>query len=415
MKILFLAQCYAPEEVSAAVLITELATDLAARGHQVSVATIAPNYPYGRVYPGYHNRLYQAETLDGVRIVRTWSYISPHKTFWRRLLLQGTYCTTALYGGLLAGKPDVLVSYSPPLPLGITAWLLSTLWQVPWVLQLMDLFPEAAVAAGYLSNPTAIALFSKLATFQYRRAAHISLISETFQRNLLDKNVPDIHISLIPVWADPEFIRPLPRENPFRVQQGLQGKFVVLYAGTIGHTSCLEDVLEAADNLRETPEICFVVVGEGLKKNGLQAAARQRSLDNIRFLPFQPRAAFAEVLAAADVSLVTLNASAAGSSLPSKVFNSMSSARPVLAIAPLESELARLVQTARCGAVVSPGRPVELANQVRFFQQHPQQGDEMGRRGRLQLIQQYGRKSCVDRYEQMLFEQTYKNQPLFSS
>jgi len=415
LKILFLAQCYAPEEVSAAVLITELAQDLAARGHQVSVATIAPNYPYGRVYAGYRNRLYQVEMLNGVSLVRTWSYISPHKTFWRRLLLQGTYCATALYGGLLAGKPDVLVSYSPPLPLGLTAWLLSALWQVPWVLQVMDLFPEAAVAAGYLQNPSVIALFSKMATFQYRRAAHISLIAEAFRQNLLSKNVPAARISLIPVWADPEFIRPLPKDNLFRRQQGLDGKFVVLYAGTIGHTSCLEDVLDAADNLRGLPEVCFVLIGEGLKKAGLQAAARQRGLDNVRFLPFQPRETFAQVLAAADVSLVTLNASAAGSSLPSKVFNSMASARPILAVAPPESELARLVLTAGCGAVVPPDRPAEMADQVRRFQQNPQQCAEMGRRGREQLEQQYGRRGCVDRYEQMLYEQAYQNQPLFSS
>ena len=415
MKILFLAQCYAPEEVSAAVLITELATDLAARGHQVSVATIAPNYPYGRVYAGYRNRLYQFESLDGVRVVRTWSYISPHKTFWRRLLLQGTYCATAVYGGLFAGKPDVLVSYSPPLPLGLTAWLLSALWRVPWVLQLEDLFPEAAVAAGYLNSPAAITFFSKMATFQYRHATHITLIAETFRQNLLARNVPDTKITLIPVWADPDFIRPLPKENPFRTRHSLDGKFVVMYAGNLGATSCLEDALNAAASLQTVKELCFVFIGEGIKKSALVATARHRGLENVLFLPFQPRETFAEVLAAADASLVTLNAVSAQSSLPSKVFNSMASARPILAIAPPDSELSQLIIQARCGIVVPPGQPAELADQILFLKQHPELGADMGRGGRSRLENQYGRKQCVDRYEQMLCEQTFKSQPLFTN
>jgi hypothetical protein len=151
MRILFMAQCYRPEAVSAAVLITELATDLVRRGHQVTMVTCAPNYPYGRVYEGYRNQLYQVEWLDGVRVVRTWTYISPQKTFWRRLFNYGGYSATAFYGGLLAGKPDILVSYSPPLPLGLSAWLLSRLWRVPWVLQL-EIFTRKQRWPGVLSN-----------------------------------------------------------------------------------------------------------------------------------------------------------------------------------------------------------------------------------------------------------------------
>ena len=104
MRIQFLAQCYAPEEVSAAVLITELAVDLAKRGHEVSVVTGAPNYPQGRVFPGYRNRLLQIETRDGVRVIRTWSSISPSKNLVPRLLHYGTYSATAFYGGLAAGR-----------------------------------------------------------------------------------------------------------------------------------------------------------------------------------------------------------------------------------------------------------------------------------------------------------------------
>ena len=109
MNILIMAQTYTPEEVSGAVLVSELATDLAAAHHQVTVLTCAPNYPYGKVFQGYQNRWCHREELNGVRVIRTWSYISPLKTFWRRIFSYGTYTATSLYGGLVGGKPDVIL------------------------------------------------------------------------------------------------------------------------------------------------------------------------------------------------------------------------------------------------------------------------------------------------------------------
>jgi colanic acid biosynthesis glycosyl transferase WcaI len=402
MRILFFAQCYAPEEVSAAVLITELAVDLAQKEHQVAFVTGAPNYPYGCVYPGYRNRFYQEELLDGVRIIRTWSYISPHKSFWPRILHYGTFSATALLGGLLAGKPDILVSYSPPLPLGLSVGLLSRLWRVPWVLQLEDLYPDAAVAAGMLRNRYAIKFFGWMERFLYRQATHISLISEGFRRNLLGKGVPDEKITLIPVWADPNLVKPMPKENNFRKRHGLVNKFVVMYAGNIGLTSCLEDVLSASAILKEDADIRFVIIGEGVKKTGLQEMAQNKSLDNTLFLPYQPREDFSEMLASADLSLVTLNQNSSLTSLPSKIFNIMASARPILVIAPLESEITHLVKTADCGIAIPPGQAESLARAISDLKQQENRLDAMGWNGRNQLLEKYSRGHCVDMYEHML-------------
>ena len=279
MRILLMAQCYAPEDVSAAVLITELATDLAKRGHQVSVVTGAPNYPYGRVFKGYRNRLYQVETLNGVRVIRTWSYISPSKKFWSRLFHYGTYSATAFYGGLAAGRPDVLISFSPPLPLGLSAWLLSRIWRIPWVLQLEDLYPDAAVAAGMMTNKKVIAFFLGMEKFLYQNSHLISVISESFRRTLLAKEVPNSKIEVIPVWADPDEVLPSPKDNAFRHQHALDDKFVVMYAGNIGLTSCLEDVVQAAEILREQTRIQFVIVGEGAKKESSGSRHTKQAVD----------------------------------------------------------------------------------------------------------------------------------------
>ena len=404
MKILFMAQCYAPEEVSAAVLITELAADLAKRGHCVTVVTGAPSYPQGRVFKGYRNGLYKVETLDEVRVIRTWSFISPSKKFWSRLLHYGTYSATAFYGGLFSGRPDVIVSYSPPLPLGLSAWLLSRIFRVPWALQLEDLYPDAAVAAGVMTNKRVIHFFLGMEKFLYQKSERISVISKSFRQTLLKKGIQNSKIETIPVWADPNEVRPMQKQNAFRRAHKLSDKFVVMYAGNIGLTSCLEDVLHAAEILREQKDIQFVIVGEGVRKEALEAEMQTKQLTNILFLPFQPREIFSEMLAAADISLVTLNANAALSSLPSKIFNVMASARPILAVTPPGSETMQIVEEAGCGWNVPPQSPEKLAEVILQLKERESELIQMGKNGRACLEKNYSRNQCVDAHEKMLID-----------
>ncbi len=402
MQILFMAQCYAPEDVSAAVLITELAADLADRGHQVTIVTGAPNYPKGRVFKGYRNLPYSVEMLDGVRVIRTWSYISPSKKILPRLFHYGTYSATSFYGGLFAQRPDVIVSYSPPLPLGLSACLLSKIFRVPWVLQLEDLYPDAAIAAGVMTNKTLINFFFAIEKFLYRNAQHISVISKNFKQNLLAKGIQNSKIEIIPIWADPDEIQPMEKYNGFREKHGLDEKFVVMYAGNIGYTSCLEDVLGAAEMLEGEKDIQFVIVGEGVKKEFLESEKQIKQIANVLFLPYQPREMFPEMLAAADISLVTLSASAAISSMPSKIFNLMASARPILAVAPPESEIVQIVSEANCGWSVPPKSPEKLAEVIVQLKDRESTLIQRGQNGRVCLEQNYSRNHCVNAYETML-------------
>jgi colanic acid biosynthesis glycosyl transferase WcaI len=276
------------------------------------------------------------------------------------------------------------------------------------VLQLEDLYPDAAVAAGVLNNKTVIDFFLKMERFLYRHSHRISVISEGFRHALLTKGVPDKNIEIIPVWADPDEVRPMHKENGFRHKHGLHGKFVVLYAGNIGLTSCLEDVIGAADLLRKHDDIRIVVVGEGVKKKSLEAESRVRNLTNVLFLPYQAREAFPEMLAAADVGLVTLNWSAAPSSLPSKIFNVMASARPILAVTPPEGEIARLIRIADCGWNVPPRSPQGLAEAIVHLKAQGSLLTQMGENGRHYLEKHHSRNRCVDAYEKMLMDLCYQ-------
>ena len=402
MRIMLLAQHFAPESVSGAVLATELAVDLAQRGNDISFVTCAPSYPTNVVFAGYKNRILAKEIISGVQVVRTWSYISPRSDFWRRLLNYGTFSATAFYGGLAAGKPDIIFSYSPPLPLGVSAYLLSRWWRVPWILRVEDLYPDAAVAAGVLRNPTAIRLFRALERFLYGGATHISLISEGFRRYLLEKEVSPEKLSVTPVWTDPSNVRPLVKENAFRHEHKLDNLFVVMYAGALGHTSALEDVLVTAGLLQDETGICFVIVGEGVKKAQLQAYAHAHKLRNVRFLPFQPRDRFAEMLAAADVSLVTLNRRSSSFSLPNKIFNIMASGRPILAVTPEESEVADLVRETACGVIVAPEQHEQLRIAIIELTRSSERLAVMGRNGRQALASRFDRATCVAQFAEII-------------
>lgn len=405
MKIHILAQCYAPEDISGAKLITDLAVDLRQRfGHQVTVITTAPNYPFGKVFPGYRNRIFQRDVLNDVQVIRTWSYISPSKNFWSRILSFGTYSLTAFYGALAAGKPDVIISYSPPLPLGMTASFLKNIWRVPWILEIVDLYPDAAVAAGIIHNHWLIHMFKAMERFIYRRADRISVICDRFLLNLLQKGVPPQKIIPIPIWADTQQIYPMPKENTFRENNHIDHKFILLYAGNMGHTCCLEDVITAAHVLEDQQDIQFILVGDGVKRPLLEKMTQENKLANVTFLPYQSSDLYPEMLAAADVGLVTINPRSDLASLPSKVFNIMASARPVLAIAPEESDLAHLVIEGQCGLVTSPGAPDELAKLILELRDHSNELESMGSNGRTHLESRYSREGCVQQFENLLID-----------
>ena len=402
MNILIMAQTYAPEEVSGAVLVTELSRDLAAANHHVTVVTCAPNYPYGRVYSGYANRGCQFEWLNGVRIIRTWTYISPKKTFWRRILSYATHTATSIYGSFAGGKPDVILCFIPPLPLGLSAWLLCSFWRIPWLLQIEDIYPDAAVAAGVLTNRTAIKFFSKMERFIYRKATKISVISKTFLENLISKGTSAEKLSVIPVWADPNMVFPYPKENFFRARYGLKEKFVIMYAGNHGLTSCLEHLVSAAERLRSDPDVVFVFIGEGVKKRELLVRSQELNLRNTLFLPYQPREIFCEMMAAADLHVVTLNHESSLSSLPSKTFNIMASARPVLAIGPRESELCQIIEEADCGLTVPVENIEKLVDAMLPLKADEARLERWGQNGRATLERKYSRSRCTGMIEKLL-------------
>jgi len=341
------------------------------------------------------------ERVDRVEVIRTYIHATPGKSFWPLALNFGSFCASAPLGIAVARRPDVIYSVLPPLPLGLSTEFIAWFKRVPVVVNIQDIYPDIAVSLGYLRNSLAIKFFQEMERLIYRLAAAIIVIAESFRQNLLRKEVPAEKIRIIPNWADTQQIQPETKTNRFRQQLDVDGKFLVVYSGGMGHNTCLETVIEAARLLADEP-YQFVLIGDGAKRPTLEKQATQSELRNIRFLPFQPAEVYPQVLAASDIQLVTLNESSTHMSLPSKMLKIMASGRPMVALANPESDAARVVMTAKCGAVVSPGDAAALAGTLREFAADSEGLGAMGQNGRKFLIENFARERCVAQIESVL-------------
>jgi colanic acid biosynthesis glycosyl transferase WcaI len=402
MRILVVSQYYPPEDVGAAVYLSQLTHDLAAGGHRVTMLTGFPNYPGRRIFKGYRKRLYQRETIDGIEVVRTWLYANPSESYGSRALNWGTFCLSSFAGGILAGaRPDVVLAILPPLPLGVTSILLAGLKRARVVCAVEDIYPLIAVELGILKSRLLIRFFSRMERWVYRHSDGLVAISEGFRRHLVEEGADPSRTSVVPNWADAEAIRPSDRMTPFRRELHLDGQFLVLYSGSLSHNSSVEALVAAATELGSYP-ITILVVGDGVRRKSLEEQARGAGLRNVVFVPFQPLSRYPEVLASADISVVTLNTPATLASVPSKIFKQMAAGRPILAITEPGNELDRMVAAHRMGVRASPRDPSAVAGAILALFKDPDRLREMGANGRRAVEEVYSRKRCTGLIEAAL-------------
>ncbi len=396
MRVLILTQWYVPEPAE---LLQDLAQTLIAIGHEVEVLTGFPNYPSGDLYPGYKLRIRQRENVNGVPVIRVPLYPDHSRSGVRRVLNYLSFALSASCLGLWGvTKPDVIFVYHPPLTVGIPAMVLSTLWRVPFVYQVQDMWPETLSATGMLSNRGALDLVGGLARWIYHRAAAICVISPGFRLNLLGKGVPDDKIVVIPNWADG--LAPAGPDPALSQELSLAGRFNVMFAGNLGEAQGLETVVEAARMLQDLPEVQFVFVGDGVALPRLRAQAE--SLGNVRFLGRYPAKAMPGLYALADVLLVHLrNDPLFAITIPHKILTYMASAKPILAA--VTGDAAAVVTEANAGLACPPENAQALADTVRrFYHMDPSERQALGDRGLEAARTIYDRQHLVGRLESVL-------------
>lgn len=399
MRILLLSQFFAPEP---GVKGLPFARELARRGHVVEVLTGFPNYPGGKVYPGYRIRPWQREIIDGIVVNRVPLYPSHDKSALRRIAnYAGFALSAAALGPFMVKRPDVIYAYHPPGTIGLPAIVLRALRGCPVVYDVQDLWPDTVSASGMMRGGRLFSLLARWCRLVYSRMDRVVVLSPGFRRTLIERGVPAEKIEVIYNWADETTLRraaDCARLGTF----GPEKRFNVVFAGTMGLAQSLDPVLEAARICAETvPDARFVFVGGGVDKARLERRATEMRLCNAIFLPRQPREAVGAILAAADVLLVHLKDDPLFRiTIPSKTQAYMSMGRPILMAVP--GDAAELVAESQAGLVCPPENPAALAAAVRQFRtMAPETRELMGKRGRDYYDRHLSLRAGVDRFEKV--------------
>jgi colanic acid biosynthesis glycosyl transferase WcaI len=400
MKILITTQVYPPELHPTAVMVRELAIHLAQGGHQVTVATGFPHHPYGQVYQGYKLTWRQTEDCDGIQVIRGWHVVNPRTSLLTRGLVMASQTLSFFIAALKISSPEVVIAGGPPLLGPLASGIIAKMHGAKLVPFIYDIYPDIAVELGWLKNPTLIRAAHKLEQLMYHWSERIIVLSEKFREILItQKGVEPEKLAIVPVWLNSAEVTPMPRDNSWRKEMGIPiEKFVILYSGTIGLVSGAEVVLEAAQHLTNYPDIIFLFVGAGQARDQVEAQARQACLNNIRFLPFQPRERLSELQASADVSLVTLAPGRGKTSVPSKILGYMAAARPVIASVDLDCDTACLVRGSGCGQVVPPAQGNDLAKAILHYYTHIEDRQNAGENGHQYFLASLDRHVVLKKY-----------------
>jgi glycosyltransferase involved in cell wall biosynthesis len=401
MRILFLAHFYPPEMGGAAARLHGLARWLVRLGHQVTVITGFPSYPAGIVPDNYRGKLWQRELMEGVEVLRVWTYTSSHRSSLRRLGNYFSFVATSAIGGVLAGRGyDIVVASSPPLFIGLGGAVIGRLRGIPFVFDIRDIWPEVAVEAGEFAPEAAIVRWGeRLESLLYRLATHITVVTPAKQRKLADKGVPLEKLSIVPNGVDLDDLSPDSKLD-WRQRLNLKEKFVITYAGLIGVFQGVEIIVDAARLLKTHEDIHFLIVGDGVKRSDIEEQVAKQGLTNVTLLPPQPRSAIPGILNASDVALVPLVNDQLVDAVPSKLLEAWGCRRAVILVA--GGEARRLVEESGGGVVIAPGAPEALAEAVVDLSKNQAALEKYARHGYRYVVENFDRPILARQMEDVL-------------
>lgn len=371
MKILFLADNFAPERNAQAARVYERACYWVSWGHRVTVLTCCPNFPEGKAYTGYENKWRTVEEVDGIRVVRVKTYLAPNTGRLLRTIDFLSFMVTAFFVGLFETKPDIIGATTPQFFAAIAGVALAKAKRAPFLLEVSDLWPESIVAVGAMKRSFLVCWLEKVELWAYRRAARIITLTEAFRSNLIQRGVPESKIDVILNGVDLWRYAPRPRDCELARSWGLEpDDFVVGYIGTHGMAHGLENVLEAAGRVTN-PRIRFLFVGAGAARSQLIEMARARGLKNVLFEPAQPKEMTPQAWSVCDVALVHLrDAPLFETVIPSKIFEAMGMGLPILLVA-RSGEASDLIRRERVGLFVPAADPSGLVAAVEMLAANP--------------------------------------------
>jgi glycosyltransferase involved in cell wall biosynthesis len=395
VKILILSQWFQPEPFFKGLPFAQALQD---RGHDVEVLTGFPNYPGGKLYPGYRLGLWQRETIDGIRVNRVALYPSHDRSGIRRMVNYLSFgLSSALIGPLLIKKPDIIYVYNL-VTLGPAAGLLRLLYGCPVVYDIQDIWPDSVINSGMMHSFFLLKILERCCRFIYKQASHCVVLSPGFKKKLADMGIPPENVSVIYNWCDETALagdKSAPSEK-------ITGSFKIVFAGAMGTVQALDAVLEAAELLRHPyPDIQFVFVGGGVEVGCLKQKAGNLGLSNVSFLPQRPMTEIGKILDQADVLLVHLKDDPLFSiTIPSKTQAYMAFGKPILM--GVRGDAADLVRRANAGICCIPEDPRSIADAAIALYAAPlEKRNAMGRCAKAFYADNLSQQAGVESFERL--------------
>ena len=387
MKISFICAVFPPEPEPAGIMAQQLARCLTSDGHNVTMVVPLPNRPHGKLFDGYRRNLLGCTVeSDGYKIRRCANWlIGRNRRSVNRLLENITFGLSSTWSAWREGRPDVLIAETWPLFATQFVLLLAQWWRVPFLYYVQDVYPEAAERVGALKEGSAIARLCRLLDRHICLSSTKVIVISDSTRDLMaaSRGLPASHFAVIPNWSDAREFTVQPIDNSWRREQCIPAQtFVAMYGGTLGLVSGVGILIDVARLLRDRPDVLIVCVGEGVEKAHMIDEARGLGLQNIRFLPFQPRDRVPEVQGAANVTLLTMQPGYSDASVPSKLISYMAAGRAVICAAPAHAAVSEIVVESGAGLVSEAGNSGALAQAIRHLAEHPSEAADMGRRAR---------------------------------
>lgn len=400
MRILFLTQWFQPESFFKGLPFAKALKD---KGHDVEVLTGFPNYPGGKMFPGYYIRPYQRETMEGIKIHRVPLYPSHDKSAIRRIINYLSFSLSAFFmGPWLIKKPDVIYVYNL-VTLGLPAFLFRFLFKSKVIIDVQDLWPESVASSGMLNNKFLLTVLNRICNFVYRKADQLIVLSPGFKSHLIKRGVPSEKIEVIYNWCDEKSIQTKSSSADKTKQIDTSDKFVILYAGSMGIVQELETVLISAEQCGTMmSDVLFVFIGDGADRKRLERKANDMKLDNVVFLPSRPIHEMNEVYAMADVLIVHLmDQPLFRITIPSKTQAYLYMGKPI--IMALRGDSAMLVEKAGAGIVCEPGNSDAITEGVRTLRNaDAATRNRMGMNGHQYYMQHLSFEKGVHNVEQLM-------------
>ncbi len=388
-------QYYLPEIGAPQARLSALAERATQRGHQVTVLTAMPNYPRGKIYPGYGG-IFCKEKMNGVDILRSFIYPTQNTDILQRLTNYFSFVfSSATIGSLRLNNIDFLLTESPPLFLGMSGFLLSRLKRSRWIFNVSDLWPKSAAFLDVLSESgLAYRISSWLERFCYHRAWLVSGQSESILDDI-SQRFPRCRTFHFSNGVDTKKFAADIGNKQFSRGLGTNNEFIVTYAGLHGIAQGLDQIIRVASQLQEKKGLRFVLIGDGPEKEQLVKMARKINLSNVTFLDPCPKDEIPPLLAASNLILVPLKKHLPGA-VPSKLYEAMASSKPVILVA--EGEAADIVNRTRSGIVITPGDINGIKETIVMLKKSPSHCKKLGKNGREAAQNYFDRTTIVDRF-----------------